>query len=145
MYCTKCGTEIPDNSEYCSKCGNPTSPNAAQNNGYAGAPPYTYQYQRPLKSAGLAAILSFLFTGLGQVYAGRIARGIGFIVCGVVIVSVLSLMMFLFAGASYGAVWVLFIAASIGSLVIWIFNIFDAYSLANEYNDVLQQTGNPPW
>lgn len=145
MYCTKCGTEIPDDSEYCSKCGNPTSPNAAQNNRYAGAPPYAYQYHRPLKSAGLAAILSFLFTGLGQVYAGRIARGIGFIVCGVAIVSVLSLMIFLVAGAAYGVFWVLFIAASIASLVIWVFNIFDAYSLANEYNDVLQQTGNPPW
>ena len=150
MYCIKCGAEIPDESEFCSKCGNPTSPNAAQNNRYAGVPPpyayqYQYQYQRPMKSVGLAAILSFLFTGIRQVYVGRIARGIGFIVCGVVIFSVLTLMMFIFGGIASSAIGVLFIAASIISVVIWIFNIFDAYSLANEYNDVLQQTGNPPW
>ena len=71
MYCMKCGSEIPDGSEFCSKCGNPVSPSASQNNTYANPQPYAYQYQRPLKSAGLAAVLSFLFTGLGQVYAEK--------------------------------------------------------------------------
>ncbi|WP_400153802.1 zinc-ribbon domain-containing protein [Candidatus Methanomassiliicoccus intestinalis] len=144
MYCMKCGSEIPDGSEFCSKCGNPVSPSASQNNTYANPQPYAYQYQRPLKSAGLAAVLSFLFTGLGQVYVGKIARGIGFIVCGVVIALVMMSMITIFI-SSYGAVWIIAVIASIVCIAIWIFNVIDAYKLANEYNDVLQQTGNPPW
>ncbi|TQS82275.1 hypothetical protein A3206_01025 [Candidatus Methanomassiliicoccus intestinalis] len=140
----KCGSEIPDGSEFCSKCGNPVSPSASQNNTYANPQPYAYQYQRPLKSAGLAAVLSFLFTGLGQVYVGKIARGIGFIVCGVVIALVMMSMITIFI-SSYGAVWIIAVIASIVCIAIWIFNVIDAYKLANEYNDVLQQTGNPPW
>ncbi|WP_400203555.1 zinc-ribbon domain-containing protein [Candidatus Methanomassiliicoccus intestinalis] len=144
MYCVKCGSEIPDGSEFCSKCGNPVSPSASQNNAYANPQPYAYQYQRPLKSAGLAAVLSFLFTGLGQVYVGKIARGIGFIVCGVVIALVMVSMITIFI-SSYNAVWIIAIITSIVCIAIWIFNVIDAYKLANEYNDVLQQTGNPPW
>ena len=144
MYCVKCGSEIPDGSEFCSKCGNPVSPSASQNNTYANPQPYAYQYQRPLKSTGLAAVLSFLFTGLGQVYVGKIARGIGFIVCGVVIALVMMSMITIFI-SSYGAVWIIAVIASIVCIAVWIFNVIDAYKLANEYNDVLQQTGNPPW
>ena len=36
-------------------------------------------------------------------------------------------------------------AILIAYLVFWVWQIFDAHNLANQYNDALRQTGNPPW
>lgn len=33
-----------------------------------------------MKNPGIAAVLSFLITGLGQIYNGQIGKGIGFVV-----------------------------------------------------------------
>jgi hypothetical protein len=30
-------------------------------------------------------------------------------------------------------------------LAFWIWNIFDAYNVSNEYNRRLAQSGSPPW
>lgn len=69
------------------------------------------------KSEGLAAVLSFLFVGLGQIYNGQIGKGILFIVVGVVaVLSMLILIGFL--------LYPLF----------WIYNIYDAYTTAKEIN-----------
>lgn len=66
-------------------------------------------YQGVRKSAGLAAFLSFLIPGLGQLYCGRIGRGILF-----------------FLGS------VLLAPFFIG-IGIWIWNIIDAYAVAQRY------------
>jgi TM2 domain-containing membrane protein YozV len=70
-----------------------------------------------MKNPGVAAVLSFLFTGLGQIYNGHIGKGIGFIV--IQIVSVL--LMFLFIGF-------------ITTPIIWIWGIVDAYKSAERIN-----------
>ena len=75
------------------------------------------QPAQPLKNPGIAAVLSFFFTGLGQIYNGRIGKGIGFIAIGAVNV----LLCFVFIG---------FITAPI----FWIFNIYDAYKGAEKAN-----------
>jgi TM2 domain-containing membrane protein YozV len=70
------------------------------------------------KSEGLAAVLSFLFVGLGQIYNGEIGKGIAFIVLGVVIV-------------------LLFVPILIGIplyLIFWAYNIYDAYNTARGIN-----------
>ena len=146
MYCATGGTEIADDASFCSKCGYATN-GAAPAGGYAGGIPYGgyAPYATPLKSAGLAAILSFLFTGLGQVYLGKITRGICFIIVGIAISSVMFAIMLPLAMAGSGGAFIPMVAAAIVSAVIWIYNVFDAYTLANEYNNALRQTGNPPW
>jgi TM2 domain-containing membrane protein YozV len=69
------------------------------------------------KSPGIAAVLSFLFTGLGQIYNGQIGKGIGFVVLGVVfLLTVLVLIGFILYP------------------VFWIYNIYDAYSTAKKIN-----------
>lgn len=69
------------------------------------------------KNEGLAAVLSFLFVGLGQIYNGQIGKGILFIIVGVVaVLSMLILIGFI--------LYPLF----------WIYNIYDAYSTAKEIN-----------
>ena len=102
-FCSNCGAEIDARAEICPKCG------------VRVAPPPTVVAER--KSEGLAAVLSFLFVGLGQIYNGQIGKGILFIVVGVVaVLSMLILIGFL--------LYPLF----------WIYNIYDAYSTAKEIN-----------
>jgi TM2 domain-containing membrane protein YozV len=64
------------------------------------------------KSAGVAAILSFIFTGSGQVYNGDLLRGIGILV-GTIIGSFIFL---------------------IPGIIVWIYGIYDAYTTAQKMN-----------
>ncbi|KLU61445.1 hypothetical protein CEB3_c21240 [Peptococcaceae bacterium CEB3] len=73
--------------------------------------------QNPRKSPGVAAVLSFLISGLGQIYNGRILRGL--IIIGIQFINVL--LMFVFIGYLTG-------------LITWIWAIYDAYKLAEKIN-----------
>lgn len=62
------------------------------------------------KDPMLAAILSFILPGLGQVYVGQILKGI-----------------LLFIATAAGIMYLIF-----PGIIIWIFVILDAYRIANE-------------
>lgn len=70
-----------------------------------------------MKNAGLAAVLSFLFTGLGQIYNGSIGKGLIMIVVQVIN----GLLMFVLIG---------FITYPL----VWIWGIYDAYKTAERIN-----------
>lgn len=69
------------------------------------------------KNPGLAAVLSFFITGLGQIYNGQIGKGI---VCALV----------------YFACWGLtaIVIGWVFLLPLWIWGIFDAYRTAEGLN-----------
>jgi len=69
------------------------------------------------KNPGLAAVLSFIFTGLGQIYNGQIGKGIGFLVLGIIF-----------------ALTIFFLIGLILYPVFWIYNIYDAYRTAKDIN-----------
>jgi TM2 domain-containing membrane protein YozV len=99
-FCSSCGKPIKKEAEICPNCGvrQKTSP---QN----------------LKSPGLAAILSVLITGLGQIYNGQIGKGIGLIVL--------------------QCINVVLIFALIGLLtfpITWVYGVYDAYKTAESIN-----------
>ena len=73
------------------------------------------------KDAGIAAVLSLIIPGLGQMYIGKIGRG-------VLILLFTALLSMILVG-----------------FIIWIWNIFDAYNLAKKYNETLRATGRKPW
>jgi TM2 domain-containing membrane protein YozV len=74
-------------------------------------PPVVY------KNPGIAAVLSFFYTGLGQIYNGQIAKGIAFMVIqGINIV----LMFVLIGFFTY--------------FVFWIYGMYDAYQTAQKMN-----------
>jgi TM2 domain-containing membrane protein YozV len=109
-FCSNCGAEIDVRAEICPRCGVRVAP-----------PPPSMNLPPPVmtqrKNEGLAAVLSFLFLGLGQIYNGQIGKGILFIVVGVI--SVLSMLIL------------------IGFLLyplFWIYNIYDAYTTAKAIN-----------
>lgn len=74
-------------------------------------------YMADRKNPGVAAVLSFFWAGLGQIYNGQLAKGIGFIVL--------------------YAFCVLLIFVAIGLIlvpIVWIIGIWDAYNTAQQYN-----------
>ena len=70
-----------------------------------------------MKNPGIAAVLSFFWTGVGQIYNGQIKKGL--ILIGVQILN--ALLMFLIIGL-------------ITYPVVWIWGIFDAYKKAERIN-----------
>jgi TM2 domain-containing membrane protein YozV len=98
-YCSNCGKIIDVKAEICPKCGVRVS-----------KPPSE-------KSPGLAAILSFLCCGLGQIYNGEIGKGIAMLIVYVICLC-LSIL----------------ILPIIFALILWIYGIYDAYNTAKEIN-----------
>ena len=130
--CPYCGATIPADSEFCPNCGarltGATSappppvpaavppPQPAQQ-----IPPGQPMPQQPVvvqnkKEVVLAAILSFIIPGLGQIYVGNVKKGIIYIILAVVLYIIFWPLGFLFA----------------------IYAIYDAYKMAEIYNNTGQ-------
>jgi TM2 domain-containing membrane protein YozV len=70
-----------------------------------------------IRSPGLAAVLSFFWCGLGQIYNGQIGKGIAMLVI-------------------YGISWVMIglIVGLISTPILWIWGMVDAYRTAERLN-----------
>ena len=83
------------------------------------APPVFY------KNPGLAAVLSFFYMGLGQIYNGQIAKGIFFLV----LYSVSILLIFILIGI-------------VTTPILFIYGMYDAYKSAEKINtDIARGAG----
>ena len=107
-FCSNCGFKMDKNIKFCPKCGASASgvsqtTNAAVSN--------------TDKNSALAAILSFLIIGLGQIYLGLTKRGI-----------------ILFVAAIVAGILTVIIIGWILWFVIWIYAIYDAYNSAEKMN-----------
>lgn len=67
----------------------------------------------------LAAILSIVIPGLGQFYDGHFLRGVG-----------VAVIFWLLAGGSVATLFVIPFVLPVVTGVFWLWNIYDAYSLA---------------
>lgn len=126
-FCTKCGKEVTEEMNVCPNCGNPLKvvPTRKEIS--------TSSVTFGTKNSGLAAVLSLLIPGLGQMYAGRIGRGLIFLFLVVPMTVIIGLFL-----------WFLFLPLFL-PLAFWIWNIYDAYNICNQYNRSLLATGSPPW
>lgn len=107
-FCTSCGETIKAEAEICPECG----VRQKDSEGTAGTQP-----NQQIKNPGIAAVASFFFTGLGQIYNGQIGKGIALIVVQVINIA----LMFVLVGfLTYTAVW--------------IYGIYDAYQVATRIN-----------
>ena len=102
-FCVNCGAKIDAIAEICPKCG------------VRAAPPRPEYVER--KNPVLAAILSFILPGIGQIYNGQINEGIVFIIAAITC----NFLRYLLIG------YPLYIA-------VWIFGIIDAYNVAKKIN-----------
>jgi len=143
MYCRKCGAEIAADNDFCGKCGQRVA-----GSGTAEA----RRMERPQtvvlreKSEGAAAVLSLLWSGLGQIYVGRIARGLGIMLAYFLIwfVGIWFIVLGAMAGGTGGVLVVLLLIVVV-TLALLVWSVFDAYNLAKEFNDRLRATGTRPW
>ena len=90
---------------------------------------------------GVAAALSAFMTGLGQIYCGRIGRGLLIMFAGPLVLVLFFFLMVMgsVSGAqtaeqAAGGVGAAYILLMVGGFGYWIFNIYDAYSVACTVN-----------
>ena len=104
-FCSNCGFEMPKATKFCPECGNATSmaPQVVNST--------TATVLRSDKSPGLAALLSFLIIGLGQVYLGLTKKGIILFVLAIIS----GILIFVLIG------WILWV-------IVWVYAIYDAYN-----------------
>lgn len=70
-----------------------------------------------MKNPGTAAVLSFLITGMGQIYNGQIAKGIMFVVLQLINIALMTVLI------GYATFFLL-----------WVYAIYDAYRQAETVN-----------
>jgi TM2 domain-containing membrane protein YozV len=99
---------------YCRGCGNALHPEAAicRQCGVA-----TQKFVTSAKSPAVALLLSFLFTGLGQLYNGEIGKAAVFLAVAFVNIALMFVMIGFFTGP-----------------ITWIWSMVDAYKVAKKNN-----------
>ncbi len=107
-YCKSCGKVISKDAEICPHCG------VRQK-----AMPPT----QVMKNPGFAAVASFIYPGLGQVYNGEIGKGL--LLMFIQLINIL--LAFLIIGIITG-------------LIVWIYGIYDAYKTAERINAEITRT-----
>lgn len=140
MYCPNCGQELTETARFCDRCG--LRVGIHEEPGHAG--PDEYDMAAILvnkKSEGLAILLSFIITGLGQMYVGRIGRGIGLLVAQIVMSMLVMAIITPLLHSSPGVMLVFVLILMLAVLILWIFGMYDAYRLAKEHNQELLRRG----
>ncbi|MCB5280100.1 MAG: zinc ribbon domain-containing protein [Candidatus Cloacimonetes bacterium] len=149
MFCSKCGKEAEDGLAYCPHCGaslDPASQQKQQNNNNNCQTIYAIRD----KNEGIALILSLLVPGIGQMYVGKILRGFVFLFSGIIVAIIMTAAIIAMGAISsadnaiIGAIALSGITV-IAYLAIWIYGMYDAYSLAKEYNEYVFANHQKPW
>lgn len=115
-FCENCGATIKQGDQFCENCGAATGPASIEPKPAQTAqavPKATSTAGQGEKSPVLAAIASFLFSGLGQVYNGSFGKGL-----------------LIFFGTLIGSMFFL-----IPGLIVLVYGIYDAYTTAKKMNE----------
>lgn len=105
--CSNCGSELSDLADRCPECGFRQTLTGG---------PFEKEH---LKSPGLAALLSAIIVGLGQVYNGQVEKGVLLFGFFVISVFVVWYSMVLWYGFSFLRYMIL--------LIIWSYAVYDAH------------------
>ena len=103
----------------------------------------------PRKNPGITAVLALVFGifglyGIGHIYVGRLKRGFILLAVGIVL-AILTYLSLIFGIFTFGLGFIIAIPLIIVDLVLWIWQTFDSYKLAKEYNRIVQETEKEPW
>jgi TM2 domain-containing membrane protein YozV len=110
MFCQKCGTEtLSEAAEFCRKCGSRLGGDAGRS--------ARVVVVRSARSPGAAAVLSFFWCGLGQIYNGQIGKGIGMMIAYFI-----------------SAILIYLLIGLITTPILWIWGMIDAYNTAERLN-----------
>ena len=108
-YCSECGKQLEnETSKFCNDCGAQQTTNTI----VEPQDPVRMVLVPEEKNPFLATVCSFFIPGLGQVYNGETAKGVG-----------------IFAGTLVGLFLVI-----IPGLIVWAYGLYDAYTTAKKMN-----------
>jgi hypothetical protein len=173
-YCSNCG-ETLENLNYkeikkCPKCGIDLLQTAAYTTSKT-----SIVDQLPYKSPGTAALIAFIggifaLLGIGHIYVGKVGKGIGILISGIIIAALLIIMIMMgIMGPMIGIgppmemgptmemgpmmitdpnqmpLIILSFILGIAYFVLWIWQIFNARNLAKKFNESVRKTGKEPW
>lgn len=146
-FCKHCGKELGADAAVCPNCGQPSKD---QQSVSASTVSVGYNPYKNPTTAALIAIIGgiFGFPGIGHIYVGRIARGILILISGLILffVAMFALLAGSVAGPAGFAVGAIFgVILSIIYVAIWIWQIFNARTLAKRFNEHVKATGKEPW
>jgi TM2 domain-containing membrane protein YozV len=123
---------------FCDKCGNRAG---SEGTGYSSPPHLVYVKE---KSTGLATVLSMVWMGLGQLYVGKVGRGLALMLLQFIMIFVAGAV--ILVGTFFGGLGGFLIGNIVffGAWVaVWIWNVFNSHKLANEYNNAARVNGRP--
>ena len=134
--CPNCGARPMRGNSFCSNCGAPTTPLTEMcvkcGARVVGREEAGLREVKGNKSVGaatcLAIFVGLFLMGFGQIYAGRVGKGLAFLFAGLIldiVATLLILSWFFLVGG---------ILVSIVSFAIWLWQIFDARESVREYN-----------
>ena len=160
-FCSNCGEKLDadkDGAE-CPKCHSALH----QHSEHTESPSRIVE-QLPYKSPGTAALIAFIggifaLPGIGHIYVGKVGRGIGILILGLILYA-LTLLMITSVGflasleqttstspnnsAGIGAIGIM-LFSSVAYIVLFIWQIFSARKLAKKFNEEVKTTGREPW
>jgi hypothetical protein len=147
LYCSRCGKENREGANYCLYCGQPLG--QFQNPGYANPgycnPPYqSYQYGSNArfvehKDTVVALLMALMLPGVGHMYAGEVKKGVFilafFIIIGIAITGAfVGTFMTFDTGGDMSSAAGLILVGLIITVVIWLYQVYDAYQAALRFN-----------
>ena len=156
-FCDQCGKAVPADAAFCPSCGRKRQVSIES------PPPPSVQTASPgalvtvteSKNPGVAALLAFFvgigLFGIGHVYVGRIGRGLVLLVISIVIhiplfLGFVALPLSVFVSASaFGGWFIAVVFFGLVNLALWVWQTYDAYKLAKQFNAHVQQHGKAPW
>ena len=114
-YCTNCGNSIEENVSFCPDCGKSTKSKDSFTKKIETEAERFMEHKDPF----IAAILSFIFPGLGQLYNGDFKKG-------------LILQTAYLISLALGVIFYLFFITFLIAIVVLIFAVYDAYTEAEK-------------
>jgi TM2 domain-containing membrane protein YozV len=136
IFCQSCGSSNKTGAAFCTKCGSPLRAirQAEVQSVYAGS---QVQYiATSTVNAGLAAVLSFFWCGLGHIYAGKIGKGLlmmflypCFLACGYLFFfgGLVAVGNNNLAGAFFSLLGLAFLVCA---LIVWVYGMVNSYNIA---------------
>ena len=160
-FCSNCGEKLDTNVdiEECPKCHSALHEHSRHKQSST-----SVVETLPYKSPGTAALIAFIggifaLPGIGHIYVGKVGRGIGILILGLILyalsVATIFSVGFLasleqpnsapeYASAGIGAI-AMMLVFSIAYIVLFIWQIFNSRKLAKKFNELVKSTGKEPW
>jgi Predicted membrane protein len=161
-FCSNCGEKLEAYAEIeeCPKCHTALH----EHSKHIQSPPPSVVETLPYKSPGTAALIAFIggifaLPGIGHIYVGKVGRGIGILIFGLILYVIVIIMItsvgFLasleqpnsaseYASAGIGAI-AMMLVFSIAYIVLFIWQIFNARKLAKKFNEQVKMSHKEPW